>query len=192
LAEIIKSVLLSNKTQWSKLRTQPVNDLLQEPLDGLLWKRLISLSLTFKVNLVKIDFREGNIRKALNFGHTIGHALESHSFIKGKQTLLHGDAIAAGMICAARLSHLKTGLNSSQMQEILDYLSAGFPHIPILPDEIPAILNHMKYDKKNQQGQLRFTLLSAPGSFKTNVACESAEVSEVLINYLPVMKPAEL
>ena len=184
LAEIIKSILLSNSIEWQKLNKHPINELLLEPLDGVIWKRLMKLAIAYKVKLVNKDCRERNIRKALNFGHTIGHALESHSMNEWKKPLLHGEAIAAGMICAAMLSHKKTGLGLQKMKEIIAYLSTGFSAVPITPDKIYTILDAMKYDKKNQEGQFRFTLLTAPGTFKTNVSCERAEVSEVLMSYL--------
>ncbi|MCX6276823.1 MAG: 3-dehydroquinate synthase [Bacteroidetes bacterium] len=183
LAEIIKSLLLSDPIHWRKLQNIPVNSLLDEQTESLIWKKLISAAVAYKVKLVRKDFHERNIRKALNFGHTIGHAFESFSMTDDRKPALHGEAVAAGMICAAWLSSMKTGLSHKTMKEIQNYLDAGFDRISFTVDDIPKIIELMKFDKKNQDGKFRFTLLAAPGSPRINVSCEPHEVSEALLNY---------
>ena len=191
LAEIIKSAILSDQKNWRKLLNHPVGNLLDEPSDGLLWKKLIVGAISYKVRLVVKDFKERNIRKALNFGHTIGHAFESYSMTDGHQPLLHGEAVAAGMICAVWLSCLKTGLVNNAMKEIRDYLVAGFNPVPFAREDIPKIMEIMKFDKKNDNGKFCFTLLSSIGSPRINVNCGPDEVTEALLYYLQELKPRE-
>ncbi|MEI6434465.1 MAG: 3-dehydroquinate synthase family protein [Bacteroidota bacterium] len=192
LAEIIKSILLSDLLYWRQLQNIPVKSLLDEPTESLLLKKLITAAVAYKVKLVRKDFHERNIRKALNFGHTIGHAFESFSMTDDNMPALHGEAVAAGMICAAWLSSMKTGLSEKTMKEIQSYLVEGFEPIPFTVDDISKIIALMKYDKKNRDGKFRFTLLAAPGSPKINVSCEPHEVSEALLNYSHQLKSLEL
>lgn len=180
LAEIIKSVLIGNTSLWRRLVKHPVAELLQQPVDGGLWPGLISESVKFKNRVVMQDYRERKQRKALNFGHTIGHALEGFSqTIPGKQ-LMHGDAVAAGMICATFLSHRKTGLSQAHMESVVSYLRNGFPAILIEDQAKATILELITHDKKNLNGLIRFTLISKPGSPVLDVSCSQEEILEAL------------
>lgn len=180
LAEIIKGVLISNASLWSRLIKHPVAELLQRPVDTGIWPGLILESVKFKNKVVMQDYRERKQRKALNFGHTIGHALEGFSHtIPGKQ-LMHGDAVAAGMICAAFLSNRKTGLSQAHMESVVSYLREGFPPVSIEDQTKAAILELITHDKKNLNGLIRFTLISQPGSPVINVSCSQEEILEAL------------
>src|SRR3546814_13240127 len=95
---------------------------------------MIFHSVNLKNKIVLEDPTERNVRKALNFGHTIGHAVESYSLGRDKDPLLHGEATAIGMICEAWLSHAKTGLEESALIDIKNFLLGYYPQYPI-PDE---------------------------------------------------------
>lgn len=192
LGEIIKSILLSDPVQWQKIRRKPKGTLLGEMPDGPMWQKLVFKAAAYKIALVTADYREKKSRKSLNFGHTVGHALESFTIANGLPVLLHGDAVVAGMICAAWLSYKKTDLNKEHFEEISSYLFSEFEPVRFKESDIPQIVNLMKFDKKNQSGQFRFTLLAKPGLPKINVACDSAEVSESLVNYLKIKERMEL
>ncbi len=97
------------------------------------------------------------MRKILNFGHTIGHAIETYflnSQVKGD--LLHGEAVAAGMICETYLSEKHTGLTSEDAKSIISYIERIFGKIKIEKEDIPEILNLIKQDKKNERELLIF------------------------------------
>lgn len=122
---------------------------------------IVSRSVTHKAQIVAEDEREQGVRAILNFGHSFGHALETHT---GYQEYLHGEAVAIGMLMAARLSELR-GLEKGQFADRLGQLLQALG----LPVNIPAgmssreLLAHMKYDKKNLSGKRRLILLSGPG-----------------------------
>jgi len=183
LAEVIKCALVGNARLWRKILRRPIDDILALPPDHVLWKELVNSTVGFKNSVVMKDFREQKLRKILNFGHTAGHALETFSLAGAQRSLLHGEAVAAGMICAAYLSHHKAGLTAPGMQEITSYLAAGFPHVPVESSTVPEIVRIMMQDKKSVNGQFRFTLISQPGIPKIDIACDQAEVLEALAFY---------
>jgi 3-dehydroquinate synthase len=183
LAEIIKSVLISDAGAWHRLKAHPVKKLLQLPAGHPMWLKLVSAAVTFKNHVITVDYKEKKLRKVLNFGHTIGHALEGFSQQGPVNPLLHGDAVAAGMICAAYLSYRKAGLSPADLEEIRAYLSDGFPGFSMDPSDFPGILELMMHDKKMQHGHLQFTLISKPGSPVINRTCSPAEILEALAFY---------
>ncbi|MEO0734773.1 MAG: 3-dehydroquinate synthase, partial [Bacteroidota bacterium] len=102
------------------------------------------------------------LAKTLNFGHTIGHAIESF-FLETDQRLFHGEAIAAGMIMESWLSTQLAGLSATDLAEITDYLLTVYGHQPIPESAYPELLRLMRQDKKNEDARINFTLLEAPG-----------------------------
>lgn len=157
LAEMLKHGLIADSSYWSKM-----SDLSQLTLDDL--DELIYESILIKNNIVTQDLNEDGIRKALNFGHTLGHAIESY-FLESneKETLLHGEAVAVGMILAAYLSNQLQGLDSKQTQEIKQTILKTFPKVEFAKEDLAPIIDLMKYDKKNSHGIINFVLLSSIG-----------------------------
>jgi 3-dehydroquinate synthase len=183
MAEMIKSTLISNPALWRRLQKNPVSRMLVQPIEGALWQDFIHAAITFKNKVVTRDFRESNLRKILNFGHTIGHALEGYSQSRHGKPLLHGEAVAAGMICAAYLSHLKASLPLADLNTIASYLVEGFGHFEIDPDSKIHLMELMMHDKKVKNGQLCFVLISKPGFPVIKVACDQTEISEAIDFY---------
>jgi 3-dehydroquinate synthase len=184
LAEIIKTTLISNGPMWRRLQKNPVSRLLTLPVDSGLWQDLIHATVKYKNKVVEKDFREKKFRKVLNFGHTLGHVFESLSMEDFRVSLLHGEAVAAGMICAAYLSHQKAGLSESDMESITRYLRLGFGHFPVDPSYKSRSMELLQYDKKVQDGKVRFTLITKPGFPLLNVECHPDEISAALDYYL--------
>jgi len=183
LAEIIKTALISDANLWRKILRNPVRRLLQKPVESRFWFDLIAGTVKYKNKVVVQDYRECKLRKVLNFGHTVGHALEAFSHIRPGNLLLHGEAVAAGMICASYLSHLKAGLAVEELDAIKTYLAKGFPVIPVEISSIPAVMQLMMHDKKEHKGELQFTLISKPGHPLMNVSCENREILEAIEFY---------
>ena len=183
LAEIIKSALIGNDRLWRRMISHPVTELLSLPAEDVFWQEMLTGAVKFKNRVVTQDFREKKLRKVLNFGHTIGHALETYSMTGPRLPMLHGEAVAAGMICAAFLSQLKAGLTTSETEAIKAYISEGFPDLPKDVSSVADIVKIMGHDKKNRDGQLQFTLISKPGSAVVNIPCNQAEI-EGALNYL--------
>ena len=116
------------------------------------------------------DPTEQGLRKILNFGHTLGHAIESYCLDNpNKRTLLHGEAIAAGMILEGYLSHELRGLSRLDVDDIKNGFLTHFDRVEFTSEDIDAILQLLKYDKKNSHGNVNFVLLQAIGDAVTDI-----------------------
>jgi 3-dehydroquinate synthase len=180
LAEIIKTTLTGNAVLWKKLKNKNVEELLLLPPESPFWQHLINGAITYKNRIVQDDFNEKQSRSILNFGHTIGHAVESFSQTEGAYTLLHGEAVAAGMIGAVWLSSKKSGLTPDERDQIADFLFKGYGPFPFTHGDIPSLIDKMAHDKKNRNGEIRFTLISKPGSPRINMSCQPGEIAQAL------------
>jgi len=172
-AEVIKHGLIADKNYWEKIQASSPALLLKEK-----GEEIISHSIEIKNNIVSADPYENGLRKALNFGHTIGHAVESAS-LKTKKPLLHGEAIAIGMICESYLSRKVLGLKTEELNEISSFIISVFnPKQIKLP--IKNLIGLMKQDKKNKDSEINFTLLSSIGKAEINNSCGEELISEAI------------
>ncbi len=161
-AEMLKHGLIQDRSYWEKL-----SDLSQLDFEDL--DKMIYDSVVIKNNIVFKDPTEQNIRKYLNYGHTLGHAIESFYLTHPeKPTLLHGEAIAIGMILEAYISVALLSLPADDLQHISDVILATFPKIEIAPKDYQEIINLLIYDKKNEKGNIYFVLLTSIGEAKYN------------------------
>ena len=174
-AEIIKHSLIDNLAQWERI--QQIKD-----LDAIDWLDFLAPSLQIKKRIVEIDPFEKGLRKALNFGHTIGHAVESQ-YLTSKQPLLHGEAVAVGMICESYISHHISGLPLADLEVITDFLIGLYGKYRLLKKDYPAMIQLMRKDKKNEQDEINFTLLTTPGTALVNQTCEVSLIKESLDFY---------
>lgn len=157
LAEMYKHGLIADLDYWYKLK-----DLSQMTIDDL--SQLIYESIIIKNEIVLKDPREQNVRKALNYGHTLGHAIESYCLAsESRNTLLHGEAIAIGMILESYLSAALTGLPKKELEEITTTFNKMYEEVAFAKADIEHIIENLKYDKKNTNGQINFVLLEAIG-----------------------------
>src|SRR5690606_21262706 len=158
LAEILKHGLIASRSYWNKA-TQ-LQNLTIDDLDD-----LIKESVEIKTEVVTKDPGEENVRKTLNFGHTFGHAIESYFLTHPqKDKLLHGEAVAAGMIIACYLSYKLTNFPEKDLEEVTKPLFSLFPSIKFEENEFDAVIDLLKYDKKNSHGNIYFVLLNNIGS----------------------------
>lgn len=155
MAEMLKHGLIADKEYWKRL-----TDL--QSADDETMQQLIFDSVKIKNTIVVEDLTENGIRKALNFGHTLGHAIESH-FLETKPDLLHGEAVAAGMILESHLSWQEGLLTESEYNEIRSRINALFPPLEFSETDIDSIVNLLVHDKKNEYGQVLFALLDGIG-----------------------------
>ena len=167
-SELLKIALVASKPLWEELQSFEYRDIVSKP-------EIIYAAVMLKDTIVKQDPREKNIRKVLNFGHTIGHAIESYSIAHGKNPLLHGDAVAIGMICETWISNKVCGLPETIMQEIIDMIVASSGKYK-LNIEKAEVLRMIRNDKKNSSSKINFTLLNGIGD-----ACIDQHFSEELI-----------
>ncbi|TAL58937.1 MAG: 3-dehydroquinate synthase [Bacteroidetes bacterium] len=178
-AEVIKHGLIADKNYWEQIQASVGRDLKSRPAES--WNKLISESVEIKIKIVVADPYENGLRKALNFGHTIGHAIESAS-LKSKKKMLHGEAIALGMICEAYLSRKCCGLSSQELDSITEFIVSIFKPPP-LKSQAKQLIGLMQQDKKNKDSEINFTLLSAIGKAEINNSC-SEELIEESIHFL--------
>jgi 3-dehydroquinate synthase len=155
-AEIIKCAALAGDGFWEKVKDFSLAD-----KAGLF--DLACETAHFKCAAVAADPYDNSSRNMLNFGHTVGHGLESHYISLERENYLHGDAIAAGMICEAWISHQTTGLSVSEMEEVTSLIIKYFHLSPIEVGHFEQICSIMEYDKKKTPGGVGFSLLNKLG-----------------------------
>lgn len=174
-AEIIKHSLIADAQQWRQLRR------IRE-LTSVAWAPIITPSLLIKKKIVEEDPYEKGVRKALNFGHTIGHAVEGHA-LETNRPLLHGEAIAIGMICETFLSNRILGLPETALNDVSRFLLSIYDPYLLEPDNYRLYLNLMQNDKKNEAGAINFSLIDRPGSAVVNQTCGEELIVESLNYY---------
>ena len=136
-----------------------------------------------KISIVEKDKYESGLRKLLNFGHTVGHALETF-FLKTDTSVTHGEAVAAGMICATRISAQWPGFDCRSPEQIYEMIDRNFQRLIFSEKDIFGILRLMQQDKKTKSGQLHFTLLTKLGVAVPDVVVPEEKVKESLRFYL--------
>lgn len=150
-AEMLKHGLIRDRVYWDALKR------LESPEQ---FRRHIHSSVAIKAGVVQVDPREKGLRKILNFGHTLGHAIESYFLERDElPTLLHGEAIVVGMIMEAYLSHKLCGLPAEDLRDITDHLLSRYPKVDLPEAAEEAMVNLLRFDKKNTHGKVQFVLL---------------------------------
>ena len=180
-AEMLKHGLISNNQMWAEL----INFKLESP-DLSLLKRMVADSVAVKQRIVTEDPMEQGIRKALNLGHTIGHAFESFALsplTSHPSPLLHGYAVAYGLVCELYLSAMKTGFPTDKMHQTVSFIKEHYGKMDITCDDYPTLLELMTHDKKNVAGTINFTLLGGIGDIRINQTATKEEISEALDFY---------
>lgn len=175
LAEIIKHSLIASEGQWEKLQNI-------EEINTVDWSSYLIPSLQIKQQIVLEDPFEHNVRKALNFGHTIGHAVESQA-LETETPLLHGEAVAIGMIGEAYLSYMAGILPKSSLDRITQFLLKIYGQPEIDLSNTALLLNLMRKDKKNKGGVINFTFLDGIGKFEINQTSTDEEILAALEYY---------
>ncbi|OAQ38157.1 3-dehydroquinate synthase [Pedobacter psychrophilus] len=143
----------------------------------------IHKSVSIKNKVVLADPFEKNIRKTLNYGHTIGHAIESWSLVNEKNSLLHGEAIAIGMICEAYLAKETNELSEEELEKITNTFIKFFGRYKIRPGIENALLDIMKQDKKNSNGKISFSLPTKIGNCSIDSFIEESLILDSLKYY---------
>ena len=176
LAEVLKHGLVADAEYWSQCIGMDLLD-----VDEL--EEIIHKSIQLKSAIVAMDPMESGERKKLNFGHTIGHAIEGLFLEREEQTMLHGEAIAIGMICESWISMKQTGLPEEQHEEITRNICRYFPLQSLSPVDDHRIVELMRHDKKNEKGEIRMVLLKTIGACYTGKSVSPALVISSLDYY---------
>ena len=172
-AEMIKHGLLSNREYLIRLLNLEHQETTQEYM-----LELIRRSVTIKNEIVTRDPREQGLRKVLNFGHTIGHAIESLSIMQGSP-LLHGEAVALGLVAELYLSVKEKGFPEEIYREVRNFVKQHYPPYPLM-NHVDTLYELMLHDKKNERWGVNFTLLSGIGEFSLDNYCSKDLVVEAL------------
>lgn len=177
LAEMLKHGLIASKAHWDKFKN--LTEINYTEFDD-----LIEESVSIKSKIVEADPRENGIRKALNFGHTLGHAIETY-FLESpdKERLLHGEAIACGMILEAYISFAKGFLKAEEYIEIKNQLNTIYEPISFNENEINQITELLIHDKKNEFGKIQFSLLDKIGNCIINQTLENELIERAFQDY---------
>lgn len=175
-AEMLKHGLISHKAMWNEL----VGFDIHEP-DLKQLQRMVGESVAVKEKVVEQDPTEKSIRKALNLGHTVGHAFESLAL--RRKPILHGYAVAYGLICELFLSQAKTGFPLATLRQAAGYINLHYGKMPIGCDDYEALFELMTHDKKNSSGVINFTLLGDIGDIRINQTASKEDIFEALDFY---------
>ncbi len=171
---MLKHGLITDAIYWNELKNSNLSNPSVE---------LIHHSVEIKNEIVIKDPTEKGIRKALNFGHTVGHAVETNSLVNDKNPLTHGEAIAIGMICEAYLSYKKIGLSKDDLEEIVSVVMGLYPKYNLGATNFETLCAIMLKDKKNLNGKINCTLLTSIGQCSLDNICTDAELCESLTYY---------
>ncbi len=172
-AEMLKHGLISDEKMWQELVGF---DLANPDLTQL--QRMVGDSVAVKERIVEQDPHEMGIRKALNLGHTFGHAFESWAL--KRNPILHGYAVAFGLIPELYLSTVKTGFPTEKMRQTVQYIKEYYGQLAITCDDYDELIELMRHDKKNQNGIINFTLLGGIGDIRINQTATLDEIKEAL------------
>ena len=173
-AEMLKHGLISNEQTWAELLNLDLND-----LDKL--GDLVEKSVAVKQRIVIEDPTEHGIRKALNLGHTVGHAFESLAL--ERKPVLHGYAVAYGLVVELYLCCVKTGFPQDKMRQTVGFIKENYGKMPITCDDYPKLIELMHHDKKNVGTDINFTLLGGIGDIRINQTATEEEIKEALDFY---------
>ena len=198
-AEMLKHGLISHEQMWAELMNFNLGT---ETPDLATLQRMLADSVAVKQRIVTEDPLEHGIRKALNLGHTVGHAFESFALstmgtdpsvssaadYRGavpsvRPPQLHGYFVAYGLVCELYLSTIKTGFPIDKMRQTVSFIREHYGRMPITCDDYPTLFELMTHDKKNTAGSINFTLLGGIGDIRINQTATKEEIYEALDFY---------
>lgn len=173
-AEMLKHGLISTISHWSDLLQFDLNQVDYGKL-----QELVAHSVHIKENIVEQDPYEQGIRKALNVGHTVGHAFESLALAQNRP-VLHGYAVAWGCICELYLSAIKVEFPMDKLRQTVNFIKEYYGQFTITCKEYEQLYSYMTHDKKNSSGIINFTLLGEIGDIRINQTATKEEIFEML------------
>ncbi|MBK6983408.1 MAG: 3-dehydroquinate synthase [Bacteroidetes bacterium] len=174
-AEIIKIALIADDVFWKTImKLKTTKEFSSE--------KIITKAIELKNSIVKKDLHENNLRKSLNFGHNIGHALES-ALIKQNKDVLHGEAIAAGMIMESEIAQSLKRISKKEQKEITDYIRSIYKNIKITKDTESQLLKYILHDKKNEGDDLCFALPKGIGAYELYCGVSIDLIKKAISNY---------
>ncbi len=174
-AEILKHCLIQDGEKWQEIRKK---DLADQDLPD-----LIAHSVEIKKKVVEQDPTEKGLRKILNFGHTLGHAIETFFLPQGKKRLFHGEAIAAGMVCEAYIAYTRGLIDERTLEQVEEFIFSIYGKVDIAEADFDTIIGLTLQDKKNKGKEVRFSLINAAGSCLYDIVVSKNEMKKALEYY---------
>ena len=172
-AEMLKHGLIADDTMWAEL----INFNLAQPNLRQL-ASMLNKSVRIKERIVTEDPHEKGIRKALNLGHTFGHAFESWAM--KRQPVLHGYAVAFGLIAELYLATTQTDFPTERMRQTVNFIRAYYGSLPITCNDYPELIELMHHDKKNRGNEINVTLLGGIGDIRIDQTITENDIKEAL------------
>lgn len=180
-AEMLKHGIISTEQHLSELLAFDL-----EKVNYALLQQLVAKSTRIKEDIVEQDPKEHGIRKALNLGHTVGHAFESLA-LEENRPLLHGYAVAWGMVCELYLSFLKVGFPKETFSQIRHYVRENYGVFTFGCKDYERLFQYMTHDKKNTSGIINFTLMGGVGDIRINQTASKDEIFEMFDFFREIM-----
>lgn len=177
-AEVIKHAIISGDPLWSLIQVG-----LPEIGNHTEWMEIIAQNIRVKSAIVALDPLEGGMRKSLNLGHTVAHALEAF-FLHNADYISHGQAVAAGMIIEAQIALEKKILPQSQFEAITNCIQTTFPKTQLYSDQFDSLISYMKADKKNHSGHILMALPQNIGDVVWDIQVSKVEIERALKQYV--------
>jgi 3-dehydroquinate synthase len=174
-AEILKHCLIQDVNKWNEIRGKDLKD--QNFPD------LIAHSVEIKKKVVEQDPTEKGLRKILNFGHTLGHAIETFYLSHGKKRLFHGEAIATGMVCESYIAYTRGLIDERSLEQIEEFIFAIYGKVDIESTNFDTIIELTIQDKKNKGKNVRFSLINTVGSCLYDIVVTKNEMKKALEYY---------
>ncbi|MBQ8520594.1 MAG: 3-dehydroquinate synthase [Bacteroides sp.] len=180
-AEMLKHGLISTTEHWAELLNFDMNHIDYPALQA-----LVARSVQIKENIVEQDPLEKGIRKALNLGHTVGHAFESLA-LEIRHPVLHGYAVAWGIVCELYFSAIKVGFPKDKLRQTVAFIKEHYGVMPFGCKQYERLYEFMTHDKKNSAGIINFTLMGEVGDIRINQSATKEEIFEMLDFYRETM-----
>lgn len=181
-AELVKHAMISSRENYNKVLRYNISEYMPESL-----LEILKESVSVKARIVKEDPTENGIRKALNFGHTAGHAFEELALSR-QSPIPHGYAVAWGMVVAAILSHIRLGFPAEEVHRLSSFVKDNYGVFAINCKDYDYLLEYMSHDKKNASaGSINFTLLKDIGDIEINCVISPDEIKSALDIYCDEM-----
>ena len=174
-AEILKHCLIQDVNKWNEIRGK---DLVEQDLPD-----LIAHSVEIKKKVVEQDPTEKGLRKILNFGDTLGHAIETFFLPQGKKRLFHGEAIATGMVCESYIAYTRGLIDERTLGQIEEFVFSIYGKVDIDVVDFDTIIGLTLQDKKNKGKEVRFSLINAAGSCLYDIVVTKNEMKKALEYY---------
>lgn len=172
MVEALKHALIADKNYWDRIKNNPLDNI----------DTLLERSVEIKTSIVSGDIHEKGDRKKLNAGHTIGHAVESWK-LEDDKAIMHGEAVAAGLIMESYISNHLGYLSSEEFKEIRDVLLNLVPKVKMKGYEKAGLISRMMQDKKNERKKISFSLITKIGECRINEFCERELIEKSLEYY---------